>query len=404
MKEDGRKGPSGQSASLPADRPTLMLSLYIHIPFCIRKCPYCGFYSVPYADAAAGLYIDALCKEVSLYAQSFLNRPFGSIYIGGGTPTVLSPAQLRRILADVRNSFAISQDAEVTVEANPCTVTAEALESLLEAGVNRLSIGVQSFSDRVLRFLGRPHSALDAEDAVVSAAKAGFGNIGADLIYGIPGQGENEWKDSLERCIDLGPAHVSAYCLSLDEGTYFSRLAAEGRFRLPDDECVSAQYEYAVHLLTSAGYRRYEVSNFSLPGFECRHNLNYWRRGEYLGLGASAWSFIDGQRWMNISDIDSYLRRILAGVKPVGFSERISDAQAAREYLMLWLRTSEGLDMDMFRRRHGDDAFKHIIDTIPSLVEQGIVSLGQGRLRLTDLGMLLADSVMERLFVRGGSV
>jgi oxygen-independent coproporphyrinogen-3 oxidase len=279
-----------------------MLSLYIHIPFCVGKCRYCGFYSTRYSPDRADEFISGLKSEAALYRKDFIHRTFGSIYIGGGTPTVLSPLQLVMLTRVIRESFPIDDNAEFTVEANPSTVTSEKLSLLLARGVNRLSLGVQSFSDEVLQILGRLHTGEQAADAIRLARIAGFRNIGVDLIYGIPGQTATHWEETLGALIALKPEHVSAYSLSLDDGSLFKREAEAGGFTMPDDEVIAAMYESAVETLNNACYGQYEISNFSLPGYECRHNLNYWYRGEYLGLGPGAWSFMSGTRSANISD------------------------------------------------------------------------------------------------------
>lgn len=374
-----------------------MPSLYIHIPFCLWKCLYCGFYSVLYDQKAAAAYLDALEREAFLYAGAFSSYSFDTVYIGGGTPTVFSIEELKRVFSILRGSFCISGGAEITVEANPKTLSMQKLEFMLHNEVNRLTIGVQSFSDRLLCFLGRLHSAREAEEAVASARDAGFRNIGVDLIYGIPGQTSDDWKRDLDRAVSLGPEHISAYCLSLDDGTHFSKEAEAGRLNLPQDETAASQYELAVSILSRAGYRRYEISNFALFGFECRHNLNYWRMGEYLGLGAAAWSFVSGVRRSNISDVQLYSERLFAGERPVSFEERVEGDAAATEALMLGLRTGEGIDLRAFERAYGQDALMRLMRGARGLEGEGIISVSDGILRLTEKGILIADEIAGRL-------
>ena len=290
-----------------------MLSLYIHVPFCVRKCRYCGFYSTEYSSGKADAFISGLKHEVALYRNDFRNQAFSSIYIGGGTPTVLSSEQFGLLVRIIREHFTIDDDVEFTVEANPNTITHEKLSLMRSQGVNRLSLGVQSFSDEVLQILGRLHTAEQAADAFRVARSVGFENIGIDLIYGIPGQTVADWDETLNAAIALKPEHVSAYNLSLDEGSQFMRESEAGEFALPDEEICAAMYERAVIKLNNAGYGRYEISNFSLSGYECRHNMNYWERGEYLGLGPGAWSFISGRRYANIADTTEYVQRLSSG-------------------------------------------------------------------------------------------
>lgn len=332
-----------------------------------------------------------------MYAASFKSCAFDTVYIGGGTPTVFPTERLGRIFGILRGTFCILSGAEITVEANPRTLDMKKLESLLQRGANRLTIGVQSFSDRLLGFLGRLHSARDAEGAVISARSAGFRNIGIDLIYGIPGQSSDDWERDLNRAVSLSPEHISVYCLSLDEGAHFSREAEAGRFSLPGDEAVASQYELASSLLGGAGYRRYEISNFALPGFECRHNMNYWRRGEYLGLGASAWSFVSGVRRSNISDVRLYSEMLSAGRRPVSFEERVDVAAAATETLMLGLRTDDGVDLVSFERDYGRDALMRLMAKTGELEEEGMVSVSDGILRITERGVFIAEGITGRL-------
>lgn len=374
-----------------------MLSLYIHIPFCVKKCLYCGFYSTPYSQEHADEFLLALQREAALYKDAFPGRVFDTIYIGGGTPTALSSDQFSSVLDVIGEHFHASDGAEFTVEANPNTVSEQKLDTFLERGVNRLSLGVQSFSDMVLGTLGRLHTAEEAMDAVKNGRKAGFRNIGIDLIYGIPGQTVSLWREDVERAIELRPEHISAYSLSLDEGTWFTREGAAGRFALPADETVAEMYEIAVSGLARSGYRRYEISNFSLPGFECCHNMNYWKRGEYLGLGPGAWSFISGKRCSNIPDVREYNQRLSAGSSPVGYEEAVRPEQAAAETLMLGLRMEEGIELSRFEQEYGRHAADRLAKKAELLGSTGLVSLSSGRVRLTGRGILLSDDVIGRL-------
>jgi oxygen-independent coproporphyrinogen-3 oxidase len=374
-----------------------MLSLYIHIPFCVKKCLYCGFYSTPYSQEHADEFLSGLRREAALYKDAFHGRVFESIYIGGGTPTALSFDQISSLLGIIQEHFLTSEGAEFTVEANPNTVSEQKLKLFLDHGVNRLSLGVQSFSNTVLRTLGRLHTAEDAVVAVKCAKQAGFQNIGIDLIYGIPGQTMSLWRESLERAIVLGPKHISAYSLSLDEGTWFTREVEAGRLALPDEETVAEMYELVVSALALAGYRRYEISNFSLPGFECRHNMNYWKRGEYLGLGPGAWSFISGKRYANVSDVQEYDRRLAAGSRPVEYEEAVRPEQAAAEAVMLGLRTEAGIDMRRFAQEHGRQAAQRLARNRDRLDGRGLLFSSSDSLRLTDSGILLSDDVIDRL-------
>lgn len=374
-----------------------MLSLYIHVPFCAGKCHYCGFYSTTYTLRQADEYIAALRIEAANYQHAFNGRTFDSVYIGGGTPTTLSSDQLEKLIAAIQKHFHLSQDAECTIEANPGTVSDSQLTLLREAGVNRLSLGVQSFNDDVLKVLGRVHSATEAADAFNLARNAGFANIGMDLIYGVPGQTADDWNETLKRVMGLEPEHVSAYSLSVDENSRFRRETEAGRFALPGDEQAAALYELAVRNLGRAGYSRYEISNFSLPGFTCRHNMNYWERGEYLGLGPGAWSFISGKRYHAIADVREYSLRMKAGLSVVEDGEVANFRQAANETVMLGLRTVQGVDRVRYERVFGAGLVQLLEKNAAPLIQAGLIEESKGRIRLTERGFLLVDEALARL-------
>jgi oxygen-independent coproporphyrinogen-3 oxidase len=376
-----------------------MLSLYIHIPFCVRKCLYCGFYSTTYSPERVDDFIKGLKHEALMYRSAFSQRPFTSIYLGGGTPTVLSPVQFGSLANVIRDHFSLDESVEFTVEANPNTVTSEKLSSLSAQGVNRLSLGVQSFSNEVLHTLGRLHTAEEAAGAFRHARDAGFKNIGMDLIYGIPGQTMALWEETLDAVIALKPEHVSAYSLSLDDGSVLMRESLSGGFALPDEEVSAEMYERAVQKLNSADYGQYEISNFSLPGSECRHNMHYWERGEYLGLGPGAWSFISGRRYANIADTVEYSQRLSSGRNVIATEETVGPGSAAREAVLLGLRTMKGLDLLRFEQEHGPDLLRLLEGNAVQLTDAGLLRVTGGRMMLTDRGILLSDDALARLSV-----
>jgi len=375
-----------------------MLSLYLHIPFCVRKCLYCGFYSTRFSPPQVFAYLSALRLEAARYRDNFSKTVFESVYIGGGTPTVLSREQWVSVFKIIRENFRLSENVEFTVEANPNTIAVDGITFLRAHGVNRLSIGVQSFSDRVLETLGRAHTAAQAEDAFKTARHAGFQNIGIDLIYGVPGQSQDDWASSVDRVLALEPEHISTYCLSLDEGSQFIREAEAGRLALPDDDVAASMYEFALRALTGAGYRHYEISNFSLSGHECLHNMNYWERGEYLGLGPGAWSFIAGERYHAVADVHEYSRRLTAGLSIVEDVETEKNGRAAEETIMLGLRTDKGVDLKKYEQEFGPEASRHLEACIATLRDSGLVRVRDGRLMLTDRGVLLSNEAFTRLF------
>lgn len=374
-----------------------MPSVYIHVPFCVKKCLYCGFFSTVYSPVLVEAYLVGLHREAEQAKRTLHRNDVQTLYIGGGTPTCLSYGYITELLRIARDIVPIGQETECTVEVNPHSLSDSVLTLLNEQGVNRLSFGVQSLDDRHLKTLGRIHSAAEAVAALDRARRAGFRNIGVDLIYGIPGQDAASWNETLEQTIALGPEHIAIYALSLDEGSVFKRMTEEGTLRIPDDDAVAHLYEHAVEYLAGTGYRQYELSNFSRPGFECSHNINYWERGEYLGLGPGAWSFRAGMRSCNCSDIVQYAGRLSAGLSAREENEVISADEAAREYLLLRLRTSNGLDLSEYRRLHGDGAYGYLMDNVSKAGPYGLFSLHEGHISLTGKGKLLADQVILQL-------
>jgi len=374
-----------------------MVSLYLHIPFCVKKCHYCGFFSTRYDRALADAAIEGLAREMDIHAGLLGAREFGTLYVGGGTPTTLAQDQLSRLLTLLGRRIRLAPGAEITVEANPATATPDVLELLRRSGVTRLSIGVQSFADDVLSALGRSHTGSQAAQAVRNAREAGFENIGIDLIYGVPQQTEEQWRRTLADAIGLRPHHISAYCLSADAG---SRLAADvgsGNLTLPDDETAISMYQSAIQEIEGAGYCQYELSNFALPGRECRHNTNYWERGEYLGLGPGASSFLGSRRWENIPDVAAYCSRLAQGGPAVDRSEDLSVEEAALESLLLGLRMTAGVDLGRYAERHGELRRDRLLLRVRELEPHRLLTIENGCLRLTRRGMVLAQEVLSRI-------
>jgi putative oxygen-independent coproporphyrinogen III oxidase len=374
-----------------------MLSLYIHIPFCVKKCLYCGYYSTRYTQTSADAFITALRREAAGYHNEYGELAFQSVYIGGGTPTVFSHGQIRRLGDIISDLFSVSESAEFTVEANPNTVSERNLEAWREIGANRLSLGVQSFSDDVLGILGRLHTAGQAMSAFRLARNSGFGTVGMDLIYGVPGQTMLQWKATLEAAIHCRPDHLSAYSLSIDDGSLFRQELEAGRFPAPDEDMAADMYECTAAMLARAGYRRYEISNFALPGSECKHNLNYWGRGEYLGLGPAAWSFVRGRRYHNIADSGEYAKRMGAGISALAGSEVPGQEQASRETLLLSLRTMKGLDLDSFRKEYGSVMSQSLEAAMAPLQSAGLILVHDGWATLSERGILLSNEALSRL-------
>jgi oxygen-independent coproporphyrinogen-3 oxidase len=359
------------------------LGIYVHVPFCGRKCGYCDFYSVCYTRQQAELYVKAVNRNIRHYSDP--SRTVDTVYFGGGTPSLLAPEQLADILAEVRRSFALAPDAEVTLEANPCTLTPEKLAGLRNSGINRLSVGVQSMSDTELKLLGRSHSAERAAKAVRDAAEAGFRNISCDLMTGIPGQTADSLKSSINSLAELPIQHVSAYILKVEEGTPFD--CGEVRASLPGDDAAAELYLLTVRELAARGFRQYEVSNFAVPGYESRHNCRYWKCEDYLGIGPAAHSCFGGRRFAVPRDIEAF---ISSPVQPA----EVTDEHPCgfEEYAMLRLRLTEGLALgDVPEHRAA------IEKKLPPLVKGGYVRYDGERVTLTPEGFLVSNQVIERL-------
>ncbi|MDD4874175.1 MAG: radical SAM family heme chaperone HemW [Dehalococcoidales bacterium] len=371
-----------------------IIALYIHIPFCLRKCKYCSFISYRSRESDFPSYIKALKKELSLRA-CVCN--IGSVYFGGGTPSLLSPEQLSEILSSVKKHYLVANNAEITIEANPGTVNAAYLAAIKKVGINRLSLGIQSFNDTELTMLGRIHNAAEARDAVADARSAGFDNLNVDLIYGLPGQTIEEWRDSLEEAIQLSPEHISQYALTLEpEEPLFKEIKAG---KLPDIslDVTASQYQMAENILQNHGYIHYEISNWSKPGKECRHNLVYWQGAEYLGLGVAAHSYIERRRTGNTDDIDRYTASLSQNVLPLLIvDEKINFDLEIAESIILSLRLCRGINIKDFEKQFGIDIMKNYTKRIEELREYELIEFDEGYMRLTSKGRLLGNEVFWR--------
>jgi oxygen-independent coproporphyrinogen-3 oxidase len=392
-------------------------SLYVHIPFCLKRCVYCDFVSGLYDPGRADVYVDALKKELSNISENFteLIPPpppllkggiFSTLFIGGGTPTALSSGTLSGLINHIFSHFSFTEDYEATIEANPGTVEKDKLKAIRKAGINRVSIGIQSFDDNELLFLGRIHTSEEAEQAVQLARDSGFDNIGIDLIYGIPGQSIESWKTTLDKSVRLKPKHISAYELTVERGTLLYEYLMSHPHPDPDpttpEDKIIEMYEYTIDCLTSEGYIHYEISNFSLPDCQCRHNLNYWDRGEYFGAGLGAHSFINGKRFYNTDNLDEYLGLISANKTPVKESEIITGDMALSEALFLGLRKTGGVNVEAFSGRYKKNILSYYQKEIADLQGAGlieVVSSGcsyETALKLTRRGLILSNEVFTK--------
>ncbi len=390
-------GPIAFSAHRGKGRSVLLMSsaveyLYIHIPFCIRKCPYCDFYSVPFRPQLAEAYVNALCTEMELRRDAA--KDLRTVYMGGGTPGILSGDEIAGILTAAKATFSIRPGAEITVETNPGTVSLEKMKILHGAGVNRISIGVQSLHERELAALGRSHTADDALRAVHDARGAGFDNISIDLIYGIPGQTLQTWEATVLKALESSPEHISTYELTPEKNTPLYRSIGQGAVTLPDEEIVTEMYYRGTGLLKEHGYVHYEISNCAKPGYECVHNLNYWNRGEYLGLGTGAHSFSNARRSGKIKAVSGYIQSIAKGDIPVTEELDIKGADEIREFIFLGMRTLAGLDI---RQVPGGESILKS-KAVEELVRLGLVEIAGDFLRLTGKGLVLSNEVFVRMF------
>ena len=359
--------------------------LYVHVPFCKTKCPYCDFASVTSLSSVPD-WLGAVKRETRLYEDRFSR--FDSLYLGGGTPSLLSEQELGSLVSLLHRTFRISRDAEFTVEMNPDDLASDKLSVLRELGVNRVSLGVQSFDDGELRFLKRRHTAEQALRALDELKAAGFSNVGVDLMYGLPGQAEESWMRTLEQAVRFSPEHLSCYELTLHENTPFGDLQARGEIAPLGESKQSAFFLLTSAFLEEKGYIHYEVSNFA-KGEEtlCRHNLKYWSRAPYLGLGPSAHSFQEGVRWWNLRDLEAYCGALAEGKAPVAGSETLTPEQVYLETILLGFRTRDGVDREIFRGRPGTE------EVLGHLRRAGVVRGLKGKIVPTVKGVLVADSL-----------
>jgi oxygen-independent coproporphyrinogen-3 oxidase len=371
------------------------LALYIHIPFCRRKCLYCSFISYSNREADIPPYLDALKNELQQRAGGERIR---SIYFGGGTPSLLPSGDIGDLLSSINALFTIDNAAEISMEANPGTVDEKYLAAVRRLGVNRLSLGVQSFNDRELKMLGRIHTVAEAGNAVRFAWAAGFDNLNLDLIYGLPGQTLADWRYSLEAALAMSPEHLSLYALTLEEDAPLLAAIESGALPVIDSDIAADQYELAEDLLAAGGYTHYEISNWARPGGECRHNLVYWRNLPYLGVGAAAHSCLDGHRLANNKDLDKYIAEYTGKIPPMPeLDEEIGPELELAETAILGLRLDEGIETDYLRRRFGIDIMSHYRQQVEEMAGIGLLEKGEGRIRLTRRGRLLSNEVFWRL-------
>lgn len=370
---------------------TKMGGLYIHVPFCLSKCRYCSFYSITSVDLIDA-FVKAIVQEMAFYKDIFSS--FDSLYFGGGTPSLLTIGQVKTLLDKVHKHFDIRPRAEITMEVNPGDVSLEYFQSLLRLGINRLNIGVQSFDDSLLKFLGRRHTVKQAIESIETARNAGFKNLGVDLIYAVHGQNVKTWRQTLKKALSFSPEHLSCYQLSLDRKTPLYKQYKKECLDLPSEKESLDFFITTSKVLTEAGYIHYEVSNFARTcKLESRHNRKYWNHEPYLGLGPAAHSFSGNRRWWNKANVETYLKDIESSKKPVARSEKLSNDELALESLFLGMRTADGVNLESFKKLYGFDLLAVKKRIIGALIDNKLVVLKNNHLCPTLEGMALADSL-----------
>ncbi len=371
-------------------------ALYIHIPFCDHKCIYCDFYSIITTDNINPFLI-SLKKEIDFYSEIYSpDRYFTSIFFGGGTPSLMEPGYIEEIINYLKGKFSVRENAEITLETNPGTVNEKKLKSFLKAGINRISIGIQSFNDDELKFLTRIHNSETAIKTILNANSAGFENVSADLIFNLPGQSKDKWLHNLKTLSQLPVKHISAYSLILERGTILNKMILDGKIKMQDEDYDAELYELTIDFMESLGFAQYEVSNFAKTGFECIHNKAYWEYRDYLSFGPSAHSFADRKRWWNFSSLKKYITEIENNHSAAAGSEIVNKEQMFDEYIMLALR-SGGLDIPDLQTRFGDKWIKSKQKYFFRLQENNLIKLYKNKIQLTKSGYALCDEILSNI-------
>ncbi|MGB6369555.1 MAG: radical SAM family heme chaperone HemW [Atribacterota bacterium] len=372
------------------------LGLYLHFPFCISKCPYCDFNSYQLKeDNQISSYISALYQEITAYSQKLKKNSIKTIYLGGGTPTILSGVQIYNILEFCKDKFTIDKDAEITIEANPGTLDDEKIKLLTESGINRLSLGAQSFNDLLLKKLGRIHNTQDIIDSYYLAREKGFNNINIDIMFALPDQTTKDLQTTLEKAISLKPDHLSLYNLTIKPGTEYYKKYKRGKLKLPTEDEEFDMYNWAINFLKENNFEQYEIANFARPYKRSMHNLNYWQNKPYLGIGAGAYSFIKGYRYMNYENPARYVKEIMSGKLPVDNGEKLSLRKRMIETIILGLRTKDGVGYKKFKTRFGVNLNDIFSKQVNKLVNFGLLEKSDCKIKLTKKGIFLANTVFR---------
>lgn len=375
------------------------IGVYVHLPFCKSRCSYCDFYSQTDLSLEDDC-LTAINRELAYLGERYARIWTETLYLGGGTPSLLKTENLFWLVYNIFQTFPSSKmrcAPEITIELNPDDVTDSKLEAYRNIGINRISLGLQTFSDKLLRLINRRHNSNDSWRALEKIRQAGFDNLSIDLIFAIPGQSLENIKKDLEQVLMFSPEHISIYCLTFEPGTRFFKLLSEGKLKPQDDQSQAIAYRFISDYLQKQNYQHYEISNFCLRGKECRHNLNYWHCGNYIGLGAAAHSHIGDTRWSNCNDLHEYIRR-LSGIKSaIAFEEKLDQKMMAEELVLMSLRLREGLNLKLYKKISGKNMLQKKSAMVNQLIENGLIELAGDQLRLTAEGFLLADQIILEL-------
>lgn len=373
-----------------------MAGIYIHIPFCKSRCIYCGFYSTTLLDLRKK-YINAVCREMEL-RKNYIREPFSTIYLGGGTPSLLDEAELTKLFLYINNVYDVDRNAEITMECNPDDITPKFTNMLSRLPINRVSMGAQTFADSRLRLLHRRHNSDEVKHAVKLLREAGIKNISIDLMFGFPDESLSQWKEDISAALALNVEHISAYSLMYEENTPLWKMLDTGKVKEIDEELSLTMFKELVCQLTDAGYEHYEISNFARPGYRSRHNSSYWHQVPYIGLGAAAHSFDLNSRQWNVADLKLYIEEINNGIIPMEREELDNDT-TFNDIITTALRTSDGIDLNALETSLGKRYRNTLISTACKHIEQGLLEIRHDRLRLTAEGIFISDMVMSDLMI-----
>lgn len=370
-----------------------MLGLYVHIPFCVSKCNYCDFNSFKLNKELKDRYIKDLKKEMILYKDEFREKEITSIFLGGGTPSILESEEIKEIFFYIKSNFNIKKDAEITIECNPGTLSKEKLITMKDLGINRLSIGLQATQDCHLRYIGRIHTYEEFVKNYKEALDIGFKNINIDLMYALPNQSFDEWKDSLVKIVKLNPSHISAYSLILEEGTKLHDMYEKNEFEMIDEDTDIKMYNYTINYLKDNGYNQYEISNYSKNGFECNHNILYWKCNNYIGLGPGASGYINNYRYNNLESLNDYHEKLLNNEKPIDFIDELTIEDKIQEKIFMGLRMNEGIKFIEFKDEFDLDFKLRFKDVLKRLKENKLIIEDEFGIKLTQEGREISNSV-----------